>query len=122
MDEPAKRPPVASRRADFTRACKVAIVGFGTVGSAVGDILCRTTVPQLRLTHVLNRHVERKRVEWTPKSVHWTEDFDQVLASDADIVVELIGGVDPAREWIEKALLAGKSVVTANKRVIAAHG
>jgi|SRR5581483_12035645 len=122
LNEPAKRPPLASRRNDFVPACKIAIVGFGTVGRAVGDILSRTPLPQLRLTHVLNRRVERKRVDWTPKSVNWTEDFEQVLASDADIVVELIGGVDPAKEWIEKSLLAGKSVVTANKRVMAEHG
>lgn len=122
LNEPAKRPPLASRRNDFLPACKVAIVGFGTVGRAVGDILSRTPLPQLRLTHVLNRRVERKRVDWTPKSVNWTEDFAQVLASDADVVVELIGGVDPAKQWIEKALLAGKSVVTANKRVMAEHG
>lgn len=122
MDEPAKRPPLPSRRADFLPACKVAILGFGTVGSAVGDILCRTPLPQVRLTHVLNRRVERKRVPWAPASVQWTEDFDQVLASDADIVVELIGGVEPAKQWVEQALLAGKSVVTANKRLIAVHG
>ncbi len=122
IDEPAKRPPVPSRRADFVPACKVAILGFGTVGSAVGDILCRTPLPQLRLAHVLNRRVERKRVPWAPASVQWTEDFDQVLASDADIVVELIGGVEPAKQWVEQALLAGKSVVTANKRLIAVHG
>jgi homoserine dehydrogenase len=54
--------------------------------------------------------------------VEWTEDFEQVLASDADVVVELIGGIDPARQWIEQALLSGKSVVTANKRVMAVHG
>lgn len=121
-DEPAKRPPAPSRRADFVPACKVAILGFGTVGSAVGDILCRTPLPQLRLTHVLNRRVERKRVPWAPKSVEWTEDLEQVLASDADVIVELIGGVDPAKRWIEQALLAGKSVVTANKRVMAVYG
>ncbi len=122
IDEPAKRPPVPSRRADFVPACKIAILGFGIVGSAVGDILCRTPLPQLRLTHVLNRRVERKRVPWAPASVQWTEDFDQVLASDADIVVELIGGLEPAKQWVEQALLAGKSVVTANKRLIAIHG
>ena len=43
-------------------------------------------------------------------------------SSDADIVVEAIGGVEPAADWIRRALLAGKSVVTANKQVIARHG
>ena len=120
--EPAKRPPLSSRRTDFVPACKVALLGFGTVGGALADILCRTPPPQLRLTQVLNRDVHRKRVDWTSVSVDWTDDFDQILASDAEIVVELIGGVHPAKEWIEKALLSGKSVVTANKRVMAEYG
>jgi len=45
-----------------------------------------------------------------------------VLASDADVVVELAGGLDPAGTWVRKALDAGKSVVTANKKLIALHG
>jgi homoserine dehydrogenase len=47
---------------------------------------------------------------------------EQVLASDADIIVELVGGVDPAHDWISRALASGKSVVTANKKLIAQHG
>jgi len=47
---------------------------------------------------------------------------EDVLHSEADVVVEAIGGVDPAAEWIRAALLAGKSVVTANKQVIARDG
>jgi len=49
-------------------------------------------------------------------------DVEQVLASDADIIVELVGGVDPAHAWIASALESGKSVVTANKKLIAQHG
>ncbi len=45
-----------------------------------------------------------------------------MLASDVDVVVEAIGGIEPAAGWIRAALLAGKSVVTANKQVIAHHG
>jgi len=48
--------------------------------------------------------------------------MNDVLGSDVDIVVELIGGLDPADNWIRKALRSGKSVVTANKQVIARHG
>ena len=49
----------------------------------------------------------------------WTSTIDDILQSDADIVVEAVGGVDPAAGWIRDALLAGKSVVTANKQVVA---
>jgi homoserine dehydrogenase len=66
--------------------------------------------------------VARKRVDWVPAGVVWSEDADAVLASDADVVVELAGGLDPAGGWVRKALDAGKSVVTANKKLIAFHG
>jgi homoserine dehydrogenase len=104
-------------------ALKVAICGFGTVGSAVARILCdQPAGAPLRLAQVFNRNVERKRVNWVPGEVRWEGEFDSVLASDADIVVELIGGLDPARDYVTRALRAGKSVVTANKKLIAAHG
>jgi homoserine dehydrogenase len=54
--------------------------------------------------------------------VTWSEDADAVLASDADVIVELAGGLDPAGGWVRKALESGKSVVTANKKLIAFHG
>jgi homoserine dehydrogenase len=71
---------------------------------------------------VFNRDVKRKRVDWAPESVVWSEDADQVLAADVDVVVELAGGLSPAGGWVRKALGAGKSVVTANKKLIALHG
>ncbi len=101
---------------------KVALVGFGTVGQSVARILCGDGRRPLVLSHVCNRHVERKVVDWVPPSVTWTSDFDDVLHSDADVVVEVIGGRDPASDWIRRALEAGKSVVTANKQVMAHTG
>jgi homoserine dehydrogenase len=104
-------------------ALKIAILGFGTVGSAVARILCdQPAHSPLRLTHVFNRNVERKKVDWVAEDVLWSSDVEQVLASDADIVVELVGGVDPAHDWIARALTSGKSVVTANKKLIAQYG
>ncbi len=104
-------------------ALKVAILGFGTIGSAVARILCdQPAHSPLRLTHVFNRNVERKRVDWVANDVCWSSDVEQVLASDADIIVELVGGVDPANDWISRALRAGKTVGTANKKPIAPHG
>jgi homoserine dehydrogenase len=104
------------------RVCKVALLGFGTVGSSVARILCERAPGRLRLTHVCNRNVARKKVDWLPQDVQWTEDIRDVLSSDADVVVEVIGGLKPAKEWISKALNSGKSVVTANKQVIARYG
>jgi homoserine dehydrogenase len=97
-------------------------LGFGTVGSSVARILCERSNTHLRLTHVLNRNVARKKVDWLPPSVQWTENIDDVLSSDAEIVVEVMGGLQPAGDWIRRALQSGKSVVTANKQLIARCG
>jgi homoserine dehydrogenase len=101
---------------------RVAIFGFGTVGSSVARILVESRPQGLELTHIFNRGVARKRVDWVPSSVVWSEDVDAVLASDADVIVELVGGLDPAGSWVRRALEAGKSVITANKKMIAYHG
>lgn len=101
---------------------KVAVVGFGTVGQSVARILCESDRRPLVLSQVCNRQVERKVVDWAPSAVAWTSDFDDVLRSDADVVVEVIGGLEPASSWIRQALEAGKSVVTANKQVMARAG
>ena len=104
------------------RPLRIALFGFGTVGSSVARILVESKPKGLDLTHVFNRGVSRKRVDWTPANVVWTEDADAVLASDVDVIVELAGGLDPAGSWVRRALEAGKSVVTANKKLIAYHG
>jgi homoserine dehydrogenase len=101
---------------------RVALLGFGTVGQSVARILCSGEVPQVRLTHIFNRNVARKHVDWVPSSVCWTDSVDEILGSDAEIVIEVVGGIHPAFEWVTGALLAGKSVVTANKQLMAHHG
>jgi homoserine dehydrogenase len=108
--------------AESTRPLRIAIFGFGTVGSSVARILSESQPQQLQLTHIFNRNVARKKAAWVAESVTWSEDAEAVLASDADVVVELAGGLDPAGAWVRKALEAGKSVVTANKKLIAFHG
>jgi homoserine dehydrogenase len=107
---------------DGAQNCKVALIGFGTVGSSVARILCERSNTHLRLTHILNRNVARKKVDWLPSSVQWTENIDDVLSSDVEIVVEVMGGLQPTEDWIRRALESGKSVVTANKQLIARFG
>ncbi len=104
------------------RPLRVALFGFGTVGSSVARILVESRPEGLQLTHIFNRGISRKRVDWVPGSVTWSEDAEEVLKSDADVVVELAGGLDPAGSWVRRALDTGKSVVTANKKLIAYHG
>ncbi len=119
---PHERSGHESARRGSDPARRVALVGFGTVGQAVAKILCRRSDGLLRLTQICNRNVALKKQPWVPSDVVWTEHFSDVLASDAQIVVEMIGGLSPAEEWVRATLAAGKSVVTANKQLIARHG
>lgn len=102
--------------------CRVALIGFGTVGRAVAKILVENGDGSLQLTHICNRNVEKKKQPWIPNGVIWTDDVQAVLSSDADIVIELIGGLSPAEQIVRGALQAGKAVVTANKQLIARFG
>jgi homoserine dehydrogenase len=111
--------PQASSRVS---ECRVALIGFGTVGKSVAKILCETPDSLLRLTHICNRNVERKKQPWVPRDVVWTEDVQSVLNSDVQIIIELIGGLTTADQVVRGALATGKSVVTANKQLIARHG
>jgi homoserine dehydrogenase len=99
----------------------VALLGFGTVGQAVARLILGSTAP-LTLTHICNRQVARKRVDWVPDSVKWTERFDDLLVPEVDLIVEVIGGLDPAGRYHRAAIAAKKSVVTANKQLIAHEG
>lgn len=107
---------------------RVALLGFGTVGSAVARRLTQSASaahPQFTLTHVLDRRARQKRGLLSSDAaarIAFTDRFDDVLRSDVDVVVETIGGLDPAGRFMREALRAGKSVVTANKQVVARDG
>jgi homoserine dehydrogenase len=116
-----KAPP-GKKAAVRPKRLKVAIAGFGTVGRSVAKLLCQEASETFELTHIFNRDVARKKVDWVPASVRWTESVSEVLSSDIDIFVELAGGLKPAEDWVRKALRAGKAVVTANKQLIAESG
>src|SRR5260370_1730458 len=121
-----KKKQIGIKAAKTGSAIKVALLGFGTVGSSVARVLAASKFPGVELTHIFNRNVERKRgssaAKAVPASVIWTDSIDVILRSDVDIVVELLGGLNPVEGWIRKALAAGKSVVTANKQLIAYRG
>jgi homoserine dehydrogenase len=119
---PLESSSAAAHKPRIAHHQRIALFGFGTVGSSVARILVESKPQGLELTHVFNRAVARKRVAWAPASVVWSEDANAVLSSDVDVIVELVGGLDPAGSWVRRALEAGKSVVTANKKLIAYHG
>jgi homoserine dehydrogenase len=121
-----KKSVSARKTANAGAPVKIALLGFGTVGSSVARVLSESKFHGIELTHIFNRDVARKRTsdaaKCVPSSVVWTENFADIVGSQADIVVELTGGLDPTESWLRKCFAAGKSVVTANKQLIAYRG
>lgn len=102
----------------------VALLGFGTVGRAVARQLSDGRHASLRLRAVCTRRSCESRTSspWVAPDVVWTDRLDDALATGASVVVELMGGAEPGRSSIARALEAGRSVVTANKQALAEHG
>src|SRR5437764_11096632 len=105
----------------------VGLIGFGTVGKGVFDVLRRNEEEitrragrPIRITRVATRTLDRTR---GIEGVTVTDDTAAVVRHrDVDIVCELIGGVEPARTLVLDAIAGGKHVVTANKALLAQHG
>jgi homoserine dehydrogenase len=119
------RPAPAMSRAPL----RVAVLGAGTVGREVvralldhPDRLCAADGAPLVLAGVACRDLARARRSGIPAELLTDAPAHLVAAPDTDIVVELMGGAEPARTLIAAALGAGKPVVTANKHVVAHHG
>ncbi len=106
----------------------VAIMGLGTVGGGTYDILTqnremlkKTQGIDFDVKKVLDKDVERVIRRGVPSKIV-TNSLDDVILDDSiSIVVEVMGGVEPAKTFITKVLKSGKSVVTANKELIAKH-
>jgi homoserine dehydrogenase len=92
---------------------RIGLLGRGTVGGAFATLL------EERAGHVAN--ITGLRPEITGTLRRDSGNFAEIL-SNADLVVELMGGIDPAREYVIRAMAAGKHVVTANKQLLAEHG
>src|SRR5215208_8265629 len=97
----------------MTETVNVGILGKGTVGAAFRALL------EERADMVKEVSGRRPVVSGVLSSKEG--DFDEILAS-SDIVVELIGGIDPALDYVTRALRQGRHVVTANKQLLAQHG
>ncbi|OIV36845.1 homoserine dehydrogenase [Mangrovactinospora gilvigrisea] len=111
-----------------TRPLKVALLGCGTVGSEVArimttqrDDLAQRIGAPVELAGVAVRRPGRPRPGIAPELL--TTDAEELAARpDIDVVIEVIGGIEPSRTLILKAFEAGASVVTANKALLAADG
>ncbi|XGK33697.1 homoserine dehydrogenase [Lactobacillus acidophilus] len=109
-------------------AIKIALLGLGTVGSGVLKIIKdnqkkikQTSGEEIIIKKALVRNIEKHKN--MADTVELTTDFTDILNdSEIKIVVELIGGLHPTKEYITEALKSGKNVVTANKDLMATYG
>ena len=104
----------------------VAVLGYGTVGSGVAEVIWKNQdkvdksagVP-VRIKYVL----DLREFPGDPVEKVLVHDFDVILNDpEVDIVVEVMGGLEPAHTFVKKALLAGKSACTSNKAMVAKFG
>ena len=101
---------------------KVAVIGFGTIGTGVVDLLFHRGVPGLELVAVVDKDLQRKRAVSVPSGM-LVPDLKAATENPAvDIVVELMGGIEPAKTVLLTSLENGKDVVTANKKLLAKEG
>ncbi len=107
----------------------VGIIGFGTVGTGTvkillqnGPLIKERTGLNINIKRVADLDITRDRGVSLPSEVLTTRAEDILMDPEIDIVVELIGGIHPAKEFIMEALERGKHVVTANKALLATEG
>jgi homoserine dehydrogenase len=119
--------PERDSRAHASR--RIALAGCGVVGDAVAAGIARLPDAPAHLTRVLVRDVHRARAglraatrvgRVAPHAL--TADADATLAGEPDTLIEVLGGLEPARGLIERALRRGVHVITANKALLATHG
>ncbi len=109
------------------RKCKIGIVGFGTVGSGIYKILSSEVdshpiLREIEIAKIAVKDLNKKRSVELDNNLLIDDPFKLINDPSIDVIVEVMGGIDLAREIILKSLKSGKSVVTANKAVIARHG
>jgi homoserine dehydrogenase len=114
---------------EMTDAVRVGVLGCGNVGGALvslitreADAIAARTGIRLEITRVAVRDLNKPRPDELDRSLLTTDANEVVTADDVDVVVEIMGVLDPADELIRKALAAGKAVVTANKELLATRG
>lgn len=108
-------------------AFKIGLLGYGTVGTGTAEIILDPTgrnnlLQEIEIARVGVRSLDKPRLPELPPGVLTTDLEAIVTDPEIEIVVELLGGLEPSRSLILKAIDHGKHIVTANKAVIARHG
>ena len=111
------------------RDVRIGLLGCGNVGAALyrlvelqAPVIEARTGVRLSVTGIAVRNMSRERDVAVPSNLLTRDPHGLVVSNDVDVVVEVIGGIEPARELISTALAAGKPVVTANKELLANVG
>lgn len=94
---------------------KVSILGHGVVGKGVFDMLASCPEHQIDQILVRQGHADTQKD-------YMVDSIEDVLDSDSQLVIECMGGIDPAFEYVRMCMEAGKSIITANKALVASHG
>jgi homoserine dehydrogenase len=118
-----------ARQSADARPVRLGLLGCGTVGGGVVQLLhasenylAARVGAKLEIARVLVRDVEKDRVPELDRA-RVTTDAESVLGDPSiDVFIEVMGGVDPSRGYVERAIDSGRSVVTANKMLLALHG
>lgn len=104
----------------------IAIMGHGVVGSGTAEILIRHSERIAKAAHTeinVKRILDLRKFDELDYADKFTDDFNDIIADDSvRVVAEVMGGINPAYDFVKRCLLAGKSVVTSNKELVAAHG
>ncbi len=108
---------------------RAGLIGFGTIGTGVVKLLQRRRTAidamlgaHLRLVRIADLDTTRDRGVRLPDGMLVADARRVYEADDVDVVIELMGGYEPARRFVLAAIAAGKSIVTANKALLAVHG
>ncbi|MDO5309815.1 MAG: homoserine dehydrogenase [Planctomycetia bacterium] len=108
---------------------KVGLIGFGTIGAGVANILLnkreqirQTTNADIELVKICDRDITSDRGVAVPREIMTSDLADIMDNPEISVAIELIGGIEPARSFVLRALESGKNVVTANKALIANCG
>lgn len=111
------------------KTVKVGLLGFGTVGCGVvkafqknGELLARRLGAPVELVRIVDLDIVTPRPVQVPRDLLMTDVAAVLDNPEIDVVIELIGGYEPARSFVLRAIANGKHVVTANKALLALHG
>ncbi len=116
-------------KGEIMKEVKVGLIGLGTIGTGVvktlfqnKNLILERTGIKLNITRIADIDIEKDRGVDIPRDILTTDAYEIINDPSIDIVIELIGGIQPAKEFILNSIKNGKMVVTANKALLAEQG